>query len=381
MTQDSAAQATLGPRRIGIDARKLGDFGVGAALWNLIVHLRRLDPDSRYILLHQTPPPADAPPGLEWVWDGAPKYSLREQASLPWHAWRQRLDLLHCPHYVVPLARVCPLVVTIHDIIHVALGHLWPRPAREYARFMIRRAVVGARRVITDTEGSRRDLIERVGADPAKLVVIPIAAGGQYRRIADPARLADLRRRYGIDRPYLLSVGNARMAHKNLVTLFRAFRLARERGLDLALVVTGGLPPDALRRDWAAAAGDALAHVRFAGYVPGADLPALYSAAEAFVWPSLYEGFGLPPLEAMACGTPVISSRASVMPEVLGDAPLYVEPLAAEDYAEAIGRVLTDPALRADLARRGLARAARYSWEDSARRTLAVYREVLEEGH
>jgi glycosyltransferase involved in cell wall biosynthesis len=379
------------PFRIGIDARKLGDYGIGDYIWNLLVQLSRLDPVNRYVLFHQAPlsgphpglPPAFPPGALwssppQWIRDDAPKYSLREQVSLPWLSWRHGLDLLHCPHYVTPLVRPCPLVVTIHDIIQVVLARNFSPIARAYARFMLRRAVSGARRIITVSEGSRRDLIERLGAHPDRITVIPNGLPEDAVPVRDPARLAAVRARHGIAGQYLLFVGNVRMRHKNVVTLLRAFRLLRERRRDgLTLVLAGGA--GSAGAELMEAAGPAWPDVRMTGFVERADLPALYSGAEVFVWPSLYEGFGFPPLEAMACGTPVVSSAAPVMPEVLGDAALFVPPLEPEAYASAIQRVLEDGGLRASLIARGTAQAARYTWADAARRTLAVYGEALAE--
>jgi alpha-1,3-rhamnosyl/mannosyltransferase len=391
------AQWPGAPFRIGVDARKLGDYGIGDYLWNLLEHLRRIDAVNRYVLFHQTagsagrpaPPPefSPLPPGTVagppalWVRSDAAKYSLAEQVALPWLAWRHKLDLLHCGHYVTPLVRVCPLVVTIHDVIHLVLGRNFSPAARAYARFMMRRAGAGARRIITISEGSRQDILEYTGADPARVVTIHVGLAEDCVPVRDPGRLEAARLRYGIPGPYLLFVGNVRMRHKNVVTLLRAFRLLRERRRDpLTLVLVGGIPPGGPGAELLAAAGPAWADVRMAGYVQREDLPALYSGAELFVWPSLYEGFGIPPVEAMACGTPVVSSSAPVMPEVLGDAALLVEPLAPEAYAAAIERVLDSSALRAELIARGFAQARRYSWSEHARRTLAVYGEVLAGG-
>ena len=380
------------PFRIGMDARKLGDYGIGDYIWNLLVHLRRLDPVNQYVLFHQTggagqpspgeppawPPAASPGPAPLWIRDDAPKYSLREQLSLPWLSWRHGLDLLHCPHYVTPLVRPCPVVVTIHDIIQVALARNFSPPARAYARFMLRRAVTGARRIIAISEGTRQDLIGRLGADPDRIAVIYNGLPEDAAPVRDPVRLAAVRARHGIAGPYLLFVGNVRMRHKNVVTLVRAFRLLRERRRDgLTLVLAGG--SGAPGPELVEAAGPAWPDVRLTGFVARADLPALYSGAEAFVWPSLYEGFGFPPLEAMACGTPVVSSSAPVMPEVLGAAALFVPPLEPEAYACAIQRVLEDSGLRASLTARGAAQAARYSWTECARRTLSVYGEALAE--
>jgi glycosyltransferase involved in cell wall biosynthesis len=372
----------LPPFRIGIDARKLGDYGIGEYLWNLILHLHRLAPEHHYVLLHQSPPPGALPRPAEWVWDGSGKYSLREQISLPWHAWRRGMHLLHCPHYVVPVAmpvlRPCPLVVTIHDLIHLKFGQYWSLPARQYARFMLGRAVAGAAHILADSEGAKRDIVERLGARPERVTVAYLGTGEAFRPVADPAALAGVRARYGLDGPFVLFVGNARMRHKNVVTLARALRLLPGRGTGaVTLAITGGeLPPD-VRAQLTDAAGPAAPRLRFTGFVEEAHLPALYSAAAAFVWPSLYEGFGIPPVQAMACGTPVVSSNSSVMPEILGAAALFVPPLEPEAWAEAIARVLEDSALRARMAAQGRAQAARYSWDETARKTLQVYEAVL----
>jgi glycosyltransferase involved in cell wall biosynthesis len=367
------------PFRIGIDARKLGDFGIGDYLWNLIGQLHQIDSVNQYVLLHQGTPPGPLARPAEWVWDGSGKYSLREQVSLPWHAWRRRLDLLHCPHYVVPLVRPCPLVVTIHDLIHLVLGHYWSWPARQYAGFMLRRACT-ADHIITVSEGSKRDLMERLGVAPERITVIYNGVGDAFRPVTDSGPLRALQARLGLPPRYLLWLGNPRMPHKNAATAVRAFRLLAEAGeRELWLVLAGGQPPPETAARLREAAGPVAARLRFVDYVPSADLPALYSGAAAFVWPSLYEGFGLPPLQAMACGIPVVSSNASVMPEILGDAALYADPGRPESFAEVLRRVLEGTHLRQELIARGFARAARYSWSEHARRTLAVYQAVLRE--
>jgi glycosyltransferase involved in cell wall biosynthesis len=182
--------------------------------------------------------------------------------------------------------------------------------------------------------------------------------------------------RYGITRPYLLYLGGIN-ARKNITQLFTAYARIRERHPDLLLVVGG-------KRQWRTGEIDAAfrrldlaSHVHFTGYVADGDLPALYSAAELFVFPSLYEGFGLPPLEAMACGTPVVTSNVSSLPEAVGDAALTVDPYDVGELVLAIDRLLTDEMLRADLRRRGLERASRFTWARTARETLAIYEQVL----
>jgi glycosyltransferase involved in cell wall biosynthesis len=316
---------------------------------------------------------------MRWVEERAGKYSLREQLALPWHAWREGLALLHVPHYVVPLAAPCPLVVTIHDIIHLKFArHLSPA-ARAYAAVMLRAATRRARRIITVSEFSRRDIVQTLGVPPEKVVAIHNGIAGDTVRVEDAAALATARARLGWDGPFLLNVSNVRMRHKNLPLLIEAFgTLLRGAHAGLRLAIAGGPPTPELRALLERVLGPRAGQVLFPGYLARTELLALYSAAEVFVWPSLYEGFGLPPLEAMACGTPVVSSDVSAMPEVLGDAPRYASPHDAGAFGEAVRGLLDDPAARAAHVARGLAQAARYDWSANARATLAVYRDVLQ---
>lgn len=365
--------------RIGIDARKLGDFGIGEYLTQLIDELALLEPFCDFVLLHQLDgPPSALPPHMTWRRDDAGKYSLREQVSLPWQAWRAGLSLLHLPHYVTPLWSPCPLVVTVHDVIHLRFADQLSLAARAYARFMIRHAARTARHIITVSEHSRDDLVALAGADPARITVVH----NGITRDAHPMDAAQARQAarelLGWDGPFLLTVANTRMRHKNLPRLVEAFaQAAGEVDAGLRLVIVGGDPPPALREAVAHALGPRAEQVVFPGYLARPGLLALYTACRAFVWPSLYEGFGLPPLEAMACGSPVVSSEASVMPEVLGEAAHYCDPTDPADMARAIREVLTDAGLRERLMQRGTRQAAQFTWAEAARKTAAVYREVL----
>jgi len=230
--------------------------------------------------------------------------------------------------------------------------------------------------VITVSACSRRDILAHFGLSPKRIAVIPEGVEPRFRPVPDsPERRAALAR-YGVAPPFLLYLGGIN-ARKNLSRLLEAYARLRERHPRLRLVIGG-------KRQWQAgeimatfarlALGDA---VCFTGYVEDADLPALYSAAEVFVFPSLYEGFGLPPLEAMACGTPVVTSTVSALPEVVGDAALTVDPHDVPGLAAAIERALTDDGLRATLRRRGLTRAGQFTWHRAARETLALYDRIL----
>jgi glycosyltransferase involved in cell wall biosynthesis len=226
------------------------------------------------------------------------------------------------------------------------------------------------------SECSRRDLVSHLGLDVDRVQVIPEGVDARFRPPVNDAWLQAVLARYIIKRPYVLYVGGIN-ARKNIARLFTAYAYLRERHPDVALVLGG-------KRQWQTDEIDATFrrlnltdHVHFTGYVDDADLPALYTAAELFVFPSLYEGFGLPPLEAMACGTPVVTSNVSSLPEVVGDAALTVDPYDVGGLALAIERVLTDEKLQMELRRRGIERAAQFTWERAARETLAMYEAVL----
>jgi glycosyltransferase involved in cell wall biosynthesis len=227
--------------------------------------------------------------------------------------------------------------------------------------------------VLTLSEFSRQDIVRRYGVPPEKVVVAPCAADPMFRPLHDEARLADVRARYGTGERFILCVGNLQ-PRKNLGTLIDAYvRLRRANATRHKLVLIG-------RTAWlyddifaVARASGYAGELVFTGYVPDEDLVALDNAADLVVYPSIFEGFGLPPLEAMACGTPVVTAQGSSFPEVVGDAALTVDPLDAEALATAIATLLSDAGLRARFSARGLERAATFSWEASARAIAAVY--------
>jgi glycosyltransferase involved in cell wall biosynthesis len=294
---------------------------------------------------------------------------------------RYRLDVVHDPNGIAPFLGPrlgARRLVTIHDAFAYVHPETHNRLDNWRYRWMLPSAARRADLVLTDSEHSRGDLVRYLRLPAAQVRAIPLGAEPRFRPVDDtPARRAILER-YGITSPYLLYVGGIN-ARKNIAGLFEAYARVRARHPELALVVGG-------KRQWQTGEIDAAFtrlglenNVLFTGYVGDADLPALYSAAAAFVFPSLYEGFGLPPLEAMACGAPVIASASSSLPEVVGDAALTADPHDIGGLAAAIERVVGDAELRAELRRRGIARAARFSWQRTARETLAAYQQAL--GH
>jgi glycosyltransferase involved in cell wall biosynthesis len=368
--------------RIGIDARKLHDFGIGTYLRNLLRQLARLDHDTEFVLLSR---PQDVlalqrlGENFRAVSEGAGHYSLSEQIRIPLALRRERVTLFHAPHYVLPPLVPCRSVVTIHDCIHLMFPQYLPnRLALGYAKTSIALATRRATRVMTVSETSKRDIIRFFGTSPDKIDVIYNAYDERFGAEPREDESHRVRERYQLRGQFVLYAGNVK-PHKNLERLIEAFHIVRQRGLDqLKLVMIGDdiSKYAALRR--AVHRHQLHKYVRFLGYLPEDTLAAMYRLAAVFVFPSLYEGFGLPPLEAMASGTPVVTSNISSLPEVTGDAAILVDPYDPTAIADGIYRVLTDQALHSDLRAKGLARARQFSWETSARRVHDIYREVGE---
>ena len=297
-----------------------------------------------------------------------------EQTVLPLLLRRYRIDVLHSPHHHTPLVLPPPRprrVVTVHDVTFLLLPERYPPIRRLYMEAVTRASAAVADAIITPSQTVRDDLIRTLRVPAERLVAVPEAAAARFAPASADAQ-ARVRKQYRLPGRYVLSVGS-REPGKNRGRLLRALALLRDQGLECELAVVG---KQAWRYEDEAALVERLGlhgHVRFLGYVPDDDLPALYSAAAVFAYPSLYEGFGLPVLEAMACGTPVVTSNVSATAEVAGDAALLVGPRDTTALAEALGRLLSDEALRALLRVRGLKRAGQFSWERVARETQLIY--------
>lgn len=312
------------------------------------------------------------PTGNPWV------RIVWEQSVQPWIAWRERLHLLHALAYVTPIITPCPTVVTVHDLSFVRYPEAFRPFNRLYLRVMTRRSVFRARRVIADSVSTQRDLTRWWGVPAERISVVPIGVGEAFSP-ASREHVEAFRRRRGLPRRFILYLGTLE-PRKNVIAVIEAFaRWARASGDRELQLIVGGAKGWYYERIFSRVQelgmGD---RVRFPGYIPADELPDWYRAAEVFVYPSLYEGFGLPPLEAMACGTPVITSNTSSLPEVVGDAALKVDPHDVEAIAEALARLLEDADLRQQLREAGLARARLFSWERTARETIAAYCLALE---
>jgi glycosyltransferase involved in cell wall biosynthesis len=371
------------PRRVAIDARKWRDYGIGTYVRNLVRHLARIDHETTYYLFcrqNDVPRLRDLAANFVPVVDESGGYGLQEHVSIPWKLKRLKADLFHSPHYVLPLLCSTRSIVTIHDCIHLLFPQYLPTSAAvHYAEFMMRSAIRRSSVVLTVSDASRADILRFFPeADAERVQVVPNAI--------DPAILQDpgeeekerVRERYQIRGRFVLYAGNIK-PHKNLERLIQAYAaLRRGGGLDdVKLILIGDeiSRHGELRR--AVETAGLRQDVRFFGFVPDETLACLYRMASVFAFPSLYEGFGLPPLEAMACGSPVVTSRLSSLPEVVGDAAVLVDPYSVEDIAKGLRRVLSDDALRADLVARGHRRAHHFSWEQSVERIHAAYMKVL----
>ena len=368
--------------RVAIDARKLHDFGIGTYTRNVLRHLARIDRDSEYLLLCHEPDlgiAAQLGPNFRTVLEPSPNYSIREQFHVPWVLHRERPDVFHTPHYVLPPAVRCRSIVTIHDCIHLMFPQYLPnRAAYAYAKASMWSAARHARRILTVSEASKRDIIRFFHVPPEKIVVVYNAIDERFRLAPSAEAVARVRERYQLDHGFVLYTGNIK-PHKNLVRLIEAFDGLRKRGFDdVKLLIIGDeiskFP--ALRR--AVHSHRLHKHVRFLGYLPDDTLAILYRLAAVFVFPSLYEGFGLPPLEAMASGTPVVTSNVSSLPEVTGGAAVLVDPYDVASITDGIARILSDPALSDELRAKGIARAREFSWERSVGRMWEIYQEVAE---
>ncbi|HMA35944.1 MAG TPA: glycosyltransferase family 1 protein [Chloroflexia bacterium] len=300
---------------------------------------------------------------------------LWEQLVLPVAAARDRLDVLHCPVLVRPFVSPAPTVVTVHDLIFLRYPERFPAAKRLYLTALAGWSVRHARRLIAVSDATRHDLRALLGVPARRVTVVPNGVDLARFYPRPPDAIAAFRRAQGLPARMILYLGTLE-PRKNLPALLRAYAAARP-DLDGAQLVIGGghgwFYEEIFRvaRELGLAEGPGA--VRFAGYVPDAELPMWYNSATAFVYPSEYEGFGLPVLEALACGVPTIAGNRSALPEVVGGAGLLVDPRSGAELAAALRAILGQPALAARLADAGPRQAARFPWAAAAQGTLAVY--------
>jgi len=297
---------------------------------------------------------------------------LSHALGVSWDRWLPQCDLFHGPDVIAPPLTGARTVVTVHDLSFLRHPRFHRPLNRWNLRLIMPYVVRRAAAVIADSQSTRHDLIELVGAAPQKVHVIFPGVAPAYRVLPASEARAHVRRRFGLDEGYILFVGTIE-PRKNLDTLVEA---CRRLSWPAPLVIAGSVGWRAADIHRRLQSLQQQGHVRLLGYVPDEDLPALFNAARVFAYPSWYEGFGLPVLEAMACGTPVVTSNVSSLPEVAGPAALLVAPADAQALADALARLLHDEALAADLRERGLARTPGFSWQRTVRETAALYRQL-----
>lgn len=378
------------PLRIAIDYTSAinQNAGIGRFVRNLVGAVVANDTTDSFLLLHAAPNPGRVvtyPSGsnvshrvlrVSERWSNIIWHRL--QVPLPADWLTGPIDLFHSPDFVLPPVGAARSILTVHDLAFLLYPECADARLRAYLEKTVPRSVQRADYVVADSENTRNDVICLLGVPPERVTVVPGGVDPAFKPVTDPARLAAFRQSIGLDddTPYILFIGVIE-PRKNLMGLIEAFDILKSRRpLPHKLVVAG-------RRGWLSDATMERAErslyrneIIFPGFIPEGEIATLYSAAESFAFPSHYEGFGLPVLEAMACGTPVVASRASSLPEIVGDAGMQVDPDDAERLASALELLALNPEMRADFRERGLARAAQFTWDAAANVMLEVYRKV-----
>lgn len=382
----SAREGEREPLHIAIDAHSIGTGLGGNETYasNLIEALADLDTKNRYTLYVTK---RDAFERYAGRW---PHVTLRRTLphtplvriplTLTAELRRRPVDILHV-QYTAPPYAPCAVVAMIHDLSFEHLPETFKRRSWMQMRLTVRPTARAAAHVLTDSDYSREDILRTYGLPPERVTATPLAASPIFKPVEDAAKVKRTLDKYGIEGEYLLAVGSIQ-PRKNIPRLINAYAslFARSHGPTPKLVIAGKpawLYDETLRT---AGGSDARDHIIFTGYVPEAELPSLYTGALCFVYPSYFEGFGIPPLEAMRCGTPVITSNGTCFPEVVGDAGLMVDTLNERAIADAILRILAEPWLRAELREKGLKHALKYDWRETARLTLGIYEQVMSVG-
>ncbi len=371
--------------RVAIDIRRAGDYGIGTYIRNIIGQLSRFDLATRYLLVGQRRHLEEfdtLPENFELLEYGADPGSFRTHLHLPLLLRRRRIDLLHMPWFYAPAIVPCHLVITVHDLTDVLTPQVGAAPLVQTGRlFFARRALARADRILAVSHSSKRELAHVFGIPENKIEVIYNAVDERFLREPLPADAQRILERHAVNYPFVLYAGKVKL-EKNLPRLIEAFAVAKDDLRDdpelsrLKLLLIGdelGKHPD-LRRT--VVRTRLREDVRFLGFVPHAVLSVFYARARAFLFPSLHEGFGLPPLEAMAHGTPVLTSNVSSLPEVFTQAALLVNPENVFDIARGIRQILTEGVLREALIRRGHELVKKFSWERSARQVREVYEAI-----
>jgi glycosyltransferase involved in cell wall biosynthesis len=389
---------SLGSSRIGIDARFYGPLGKGLGRYTqeIVDRVTTLDRKNYYVvfLSHKNFDEfVSENPRVKKVLADVHWYGLAEQIIMPRLIAQEKIDLMHFPHFNVPIFCPTKFVVTIHDLILTkfpttrasTLGPVKYFLKNIAYRFVINRAIQRSEKVIAVSHYTKDDIISQFNVDPKKIIMIYEGVAGLEdstdKRYAAKLKSAEILSGYCILEPYLLYVGNA-YPHKNLEMLVSVFLKLRKKFSDLKLVLVGRDDYFYLRLKEFAQKESSLKDfeaIIFPGYVPDEDLQTLFKHAALYVFPSKYEGFGLPPLEAMSYGCPVVSSNATCLPEIMENAAIYFNPHDEKKIISVIQEILSDQFLRSELVKKGYEQIKKYNWENAAHQTVTVYQGVLDD--
>jgi glycosyltransferase involved in cell wall biosynthesis len=375
--------------RIAIDIRKINEFGIGTYIWNLVRNLAAIDGQNEYLLIgstrnfHELGP---LTPNFKHLYQADEDTPWRHHIAIPIAVRRQNVDIVHVPHHEAPLFSPSKLVVTVHDCVHLLFPHEDSSKFRNYRSYLqTKRVVESARHVLAVSKSTKEDLINIFETPESKISVVHNALDERFAITHTPEERKHVLERYQLKDPFVLYSGKIR-PHKNLHRLIEAFAVLKselsedERYKNLKLIIIGDeLSKHQYLRLTVIRSG-AQQDVRFFGFVPYPILRVFYQSATLFAFPSLYEGFGLPPLEAMASRTPVIASNTSSLPEVLDDAAVLVNPENVFDIARGMKLILFDEVLRQKLVQKGVEQVAKFSWRVAAQKVLQTYELVATGG-
>ncbi len=363
--------------------------GIGSYLSNLIESILNMDKENKYILLlksklfhgHKIRKIEDSNLLKKYV--DIPEVSLSQHVRVPLALQKESFDIYHYPHFDLPIFQRYNSVVTIHDLKYIIAPEFFPDfglAKKMYMDFFYKSSLRKAKEIIVVSESTRNDLISKFNADETKINVIPLASETKFSIFENKNEIKNKLKKIGINFKYFLFVGERR-PHKNLVRVIEAFHIFKKRTSSKhKLIIIGKSYANYTLPEEKTVQLNIENDVIFAGFVPDDLLPIYYQGAEGLVFASLYEGFGIPILEAMSCGIPVITSKISSMPEVAGDAALLVNPESVDDIANNMERIYSDSTLKSELIKCGKIRAKKYSWEKTAEKTLAVYEKVYLNG-
>ncbi len=360
---------------IAIDARMILHSGIGTYTRNLVTNILDIDKSNTYILLGKKEELSKyAKKRNVCVKEfHSPIYSISEQAIEPLKLWNT--EFLHCPHYNIPVIYEGEMIVTVHDLIHLIFPQfLKHRAAYFYAKSLFKLMAIRTKKIIAVSENTKADIVNYLGVKEDKVVVIYNGVSEIFKKDAPQEECAKLRHKLNLHAKYILNVSNMKK-HKNIEILIEAYSKLRKKGIEQKLLLVGGKKERVEELQIYAEQLNVAEDVISLQNIDFEDLPLLYKICDVFVFPSLYEGFGLPLVEAMASRVPIVTSNVSSMPEVVGNAGITVEPNDADSLAEAIEKIISDSKLRENMIKIGIKQIEKFKWQNTAKKTLEVYKE------